>query len=96
MGGLVKKVLGWASAAIFAAAVIFYVEGFTLYSFYGNLGFAFSLFVCPIGIIAGSIGRKESNRAGALGMYGNLAAVLFGLLYWPAGYLIEILFNRIK
>lgn len=92
---MVKKVVGWFSVAIFAAIVLFYIEGFVFYSFKGNLGFLLSLFIGPIGLILGFIGRNESKPFKVFGFFGNIAVIAFSFLYWPIGYIIEWLINKV-
>lgn len=86
---LLKKIAGWVSVTIFVGIILFYIEGFIFYSFKGNLGFLFSIFIGPIGLILGLIGRKQNKCIKFLGLYGNSAVIIFSFLYWPIGYVIE-------
>jgi len=87
--------MGWTSIIIFTIIVLFYIEGFVLYTFQGNLGFLLSVFIGPIGVVVGILGREESKIIKILGFYGNIILVTFSFLYWPVGYIAEWIMNRI-
>lgn len=90
-----KKSIGWISVIISTVIVIFYLEGFIFYSFKGNLGFLLSFFIAPIGLIFGYISRNEKRFIRVFGLYGNIAVITFGFLYWPIGYIIEFFVNKV-
>jgi len=81
----IKKIIGWISVIILIVNIIFYLEGFIFYSFKANLGFFLSFFIAPIGLILGYISRNENRFIRVFGLYGNIAVITFGFLYWPMG-----------
>lgn len=92
MGIKLKTTIGWIGVFIFIVIISFYIEGFILYSFQGNLGFLLSFFLGPIGLSTGFFGRNESKLIKLLGFYGNICVIVFSFLYWPIGYIVEWLF----
>jgi hypothetical protein len=91
VNSLIKKIIGWISVIISIVIVIFYLEGFIFYSFQGNLGFLFSFFIAPIGLILGYISQNENRFIKVFGWYGNIAVIIFAFLYWTIGYIIDFL-----
>lgn len=91
----VKTVMGWISVIISIVIVIFYLEGFIFYSFKGNLGFLFSFFIAPLGVVLGYISQNEHGLIKIFGLYGNIAVMLFSFLYWSVGYIIEFFLIKV-
>ncbi|MCX7709805.1 MAG: hypothetical protein N2484_08125 [Clostridia bacterium] len=89
MAGIIRRVLGIISTAIFLTTVLLYLEGFIFYSFHGNLGFLLSFFAGPIGLVAGLVGMKGKSKLSLWGVYGNAATMIFGFLFIPFGYIME-------